>query len=214
MTRKLTPIYAETLILLNLWASEETEIPKSSFVPSSKSSVYKEALERLESNASLVMKQKNKRTRVYSLTERGKKHLTEGINNRNFSFTNQVGAKTANALLNWFRMQQDSSVETKLNGYGKITEIQSYDEFVDIFFKTYEYLNDSYNLGDLVPIYRLRREIKDRVSRTQFNKWILDIQGNDLVQLMGGELANATSDQREDSISIPGGGLRFYVKRL
>jgi hypothetical protein len=69
-------------------------------------------------------------------------------------------------------------------------------------------------LGNLVPIYRIRRELGNRVSRSQFNEWLLEVQANDLVQLMGGEMPNITQDQREDSLSIPGGGLRFYVKRL
>ncbi len=79
---------------------------------------------------------------------------------------------------------------------------------------TYDQLNQDYNLDDLVPIYRIRRELGDRLSRQNFNSWLLEVQANDLVQLMGGELPNVTADQLEDSVAIPGGGTRFYVKRL
>ncbi|MFM6455038.1 MAG: hypothetical protein ACKPH7_24910, partial [Planktothrix sp.] len=71
-----------------------------------------------------------------------------------------------------------------------------------------------YNLNDLVPIYRIRRTIGDQVSRSQFNEWMLEMQANDILQLLGGEVLNPTSDQLEDSILPPVGKLRFFVKRL
>jgi hypothetical protein len=40
------------------------------------------------------------------------------------------------------------------------------------------------------------------------------MQANDLVQLTGEQVPSVTRDQLEDSITITGGGLRFYVKRL
>ncbi len=65
-----------------------------------------------------------------------------------------------------------------------------------------------------MPIYRIRRELGDRLPRQKFNEWLLEAQANDLVQLMGGDLPNVTADQLEDSVAIPGGGTRFYAKRL
>ena len=63
-------------------------------------------------------------------------------------------------------------------------------------------------------LYRIRRAMGDRLSRSQFTEWLLEMQANDLVQLMGGQVPNVTQDQREDSITIPGNELRFYVRRL
>ena len=92
--------------------------------------------------------------------------------------------------------------------------ITTYLEFLAETLRIYDELNRDYNLGDLVPIYRIRRAMGDRLSRSQFTEWLLEMQANDLVQLMGEQVPSVTRDQLEDSITIPGGGLRFYVKRL
>jgi hypothetical protein len=92
--------------------------------------------------------------------------------------------------------------------------LTSYQEFLEETLRIYEDLNRDYNLGDLVPIYRIRRHLGDRISRPQFTEWLLEMQANDLVQLTGEQVPSVTRDQLEDSITIPGGGLRFYVKRL
>lgn len=214
MGQKITKYYAETRILLNLWALDESEVSKSKFVPSSNSKAYQTALAQLDEDNALFARQKNKRVKVYSLTEVGKKRLAEGLIDPQFTFLAQVGAKTANAVLKWFRQQHEYAEIARANGNGKVSEIDSYEQFSEVFLNTYNQLNQDYNLDDLVPIYRLRREIGDQVSRSDFNEWLLEIQANDLVQLTGGEMPNVTQDQREDSLSIPGGGMRFYVKRL
>jgi hypothetical protein len=69
-------------------------------------------------------------------------------------------------------------------------------------------------MNDLVPIYRIRREIGDRVSRTNFNEWLIEMQANEIFLLMAGEMRDMTPDKREDSIETSGGGLRYYAKRL
>lgn len=214
MPAKINPLYAETLILLKIWDLAEPDLTKSSFLPSSKSSAYKQALERLETENALSSKQKNKRSKVYSLTEQGKQRLAEGMMSEEFLFIAQVGFKTANSVLKWFRLNCDSVSVTAADTNGKVHKIQSYEEFCDVILKIHDELDRDYNLGNLVPIYRIRRELGEQVSRAQFNEWLLEVQANDLVQLMGGEMPNVTQDQREDSLSIPGGGLRFYVKRL
>lgn len=213
MGQKITPLYAETRILLNLWASDESEVSKSNFVPSSKGEAYKTALAQLEAENALLSRPKTKRTNVYSLTPTGKQRLSQGLADEQFLFPAQVGAKTANAVLKWLRQQNGSPVSAA-NGNGKASEIKSYEAFSEAVLKTYDRLNQDYNLNDLVPIYRLRREMDGQVSRSDFNEWLLETQANDLIQLTGGQTSNATQDQREDSLSIPGGGIRFYVKRL
>jgi DNA-binding ferritin-like protein len=92
--------------------------------------------------------------------------------------------------------------------------IASYGEFKNEVARIYDKLNTEENLSDMVPIYRIRRELGDRVSRAQFKEWMMDIQASDKIQLMGGQVPGVTQDQREDSITIPGGGMRFYVKKL
>jgi hypothetical protein len=92
--------------------------------------------------------------------------------------------------------------------------IASYKEFKPVALEVYDRLNRDYNLDDLVPIYRIRREIGDRVSRSHFSEWLMEMQSNDIFQLIGGEMPDVTPDKREDSITIPGGGLRYYAKRL
>ncbi len=51
------------------------------------------------------------------------------------------------------------------------------EEFTDTAMSTYDQLNQDYNLDDLVPIYRIRRELGDRLSRQNFNSWLLEVQG-------------------------------------
>ncbi|MFM6208897.1 MAG: hypothetical protein ACKPEZ_26195, partial [Planktothrix sp.] len=67
---------------------------------------------------------------------------------------------------------------------------------------------------NLVPIYRIRRTIGDQVTRSQFNEWMLEMQANDLVQLIGGEMTDSTPDKVEDSIQTELGAIRYYTKRL
>jgi uncharacterized small protein (DUF1192 family) len=104
--------------------------------------------------------------------------------------------------------------QLRANASTPAATITSYQEFLEETLRIYEDLNRDYNLGDLVPIYRIRRHLGDRISRPQFTEWLLEMQANDLVQLMGGVMQDSTADQREDSIMMPGGRIRFYVKRL
>ncbi|MGB3293513.1 MAG: hypothetical protein WBB01_11055 [Phormidesmis sp.] len=218
MGKKLSPLYAETRILLSLWALDSSAyVSKSSFVPSSKGQAYSDALARLEQNESLSFQQQKNR-KVYTLTTAGKQRLAKNLADEEFAFTTNIGPKVTNALLKWLRQRNEviegSLTNGKAKGNGKVAEISSAEAFSDVLLKTYDQLNQDYNLNDLVPIYRLRREIGDQVSRSEFNEWLLDVQASDLVQLTGGEMPNITQDQREDSLSIPGGGMRFYAKRL
>ncbi|MEM8502323.1 MAG: hypothetical protein AAF716_04140 [Cyanobacteria bacterium P01_D01_bin.1] len=221
MASKVTPLYAETRILLNLWALDDAPVAKSNFVPSGKA--YKAALEELAADGA-ISKEKIRGYDRYAVTKDGEHTLADGLLNDEFGFTGSIiGAKTANAVIKWFRQnasvqasehQAPSQEETSASKSNSQSPISTYDAFATTVFKTYDQLNQDYNLDDLVPIYRIRRAIGDRLSRQQFNEWLLEIQANDRVQLMGGDLPNVTPDQLEDSFAIPGGGTRFYVKRL
>jgi hypothetical protein len=96
----------------------------------------------------------------------------------------------------------------------KTTPIKSYDNFKSEIANVYDQLSADYNLGDLVPIYRIRHELGNRISQKQFDNWLLEMQADDHIQLTGGDNPNITQDQRKGSITIPGGGMRFYVKKL
>ncbi|MGB3787901.1 MAG: hypothetical protein WA949_07820, partial [Phormidesmis sp.] len=214
MASKVTPLYAETRILLNLWALKETPVAKGHFVPSGKA--YDSALEELVDDSSLARtpKPKRKSTNVYSLTNSGKEKLAKSLADEAFVFSASIGPKTTNALLRWIRTaslpmpseqinpeaaqnhQNGSNGNSSNNGSnGKAAQISSYEEFTETALKTYDQLNQDYNLDDLVPIYRIRREMGDRIPRQQFNEWLLEIQAHDLVQLMGSNLSNVTADQ-------------------
>ena len=214
MPQEITPLYAEARILLNLWnltLADVTSVAKSKFMPG-EAPAYQEALARLEDEKALTSQPKTPRYDVYSLTEEGKARLAEAMANPEFIFTAQVGAKTANCILNWFRLNSQTAATAVAEA--PAAPITSYQEFLDETLRIYDELNRDYNLGDLVPIYRIRRAMGDRISRPQFREWLLEIQANDLVQLMGCQESNVSQDQLEDSIMIPGNELRFYVRRL
>ena len=226
MASKVTPLYAETRVLLNLWALDESPVAKSNFVPGGKA--YKTALDQLATDGALS-KEKIKGYDRYAVTAQGEHKLADGLTNDAFEFTGSIiGAKTANAAVKWFRQntsaqapKQPEASSSQRNGSQRNGShrngngsIESYEAFSKTALETYDQLNQDYNLDDLVPIYRIRREIGDRLPRQKFNEWLLEIQANDRVQLMGGDLPNVTQDQLEDSVAIPGGGTRFYVKRL
>jgi hypothetical protein len=109
----------------------------------------------------------------------------------------------------------DGAVSTKAaQGKTKEKAIASYDEFKPVALDVYDQLNRDYNLDSLVPIYRIRREIGDRVSRSHFNQWLMEMQANDILQLQGGSLPDSDPSKIEDSITTELSGLRCYAKRL
>ena len=226
MASKVTPLYAQTRILLNLWyLDDRTPVAKRHFFPGKP---YGTALDRLVEEESVKAEKVGSHSR-YAITETGETKLAEALANEEFGFSSSIGAKTTNAILKWLRqhkssetapVQMTSSVDTSSNGHqengqnGKASEIDSYEAFTETTLETYDRLNQDYNLDDLVPIYRIRRELGDRLPRQKFNEWLLEVQSNDLIQLMASGQSEVTSDQVEDSIKIPGAGNRFFVKRL
>lgn len=224
-----TEAQAKTRTLLALWDLEgaKTEVKKSELTKrvirtNEKAGDYQGVFEQLEKAGAIAIATKN-RIASLSLTKQGLQMLGEGLKSPKFEYEAGVGAKTVNALLKWIR-QVDGAVSSptaasKAAGNGAYAPgvgeaIASYDKFEQLTLEVYERLNRDYNLDDLVPIYRIRREIGDRVSRDKFKEWLLEMQANDFFQLMGGEMSDITPDKREDSITIPGGGLRYYAKRL
>ena len=208
---------AKTRLLLALWdlgaAKQEVkkgELTKRIVTKSKKVADYQSIFKELEEKGAIAISKKG-----YSLVSPlGLEVLSEALKSPEFRFEGAiVGTWTANALLRWIS-EINSTVATTASANGAKSGIKSYDEFKQVALEVYDQLNRDYNLNDLVPIYRIRREVGDRLSHDHFNKWLLEMQENDILQLIAGEIPDMTSDKREDSITIPGAGLRSYAKRL
>jgi hypothetical protein len=210
-----------TRLLLFLWDMggaeaqvSKNELTKRVLQTREKAGDYQEVFEQLEKEGAITIATKNRSIKV-SLTDTGLQRLDTGLKSPNFEASGrQVRAKDFNTLLKWIR-HLDSAVSTS-NGQvkPKADVITAYEHFKPVVLEVYERLNRDYNLDNLVPIYRIRRTIGDRVSRSHFNEWLLEMQANDIFQLMGGEMPDITPDKAEDSITTELSGLRYYAKRL
>ncbi|MEH2076846.1 MAG: hypothetical protein V7K57_21000 [Nostoc sp.] len=206
-----------TRLLLALWdlGGTQQEVKKGQLTKrivskSQKVADYQGSFEELQNQGAIAISKKG-----YSLTSpKGLEVLGEGLRSGEFKFEGTiVGTWAANALVKWISQIDVAVVSADVPVNGK-SAIASYDEFKSVALEVYDKLNQNYNLDDLVPIYRIRREIGDRVSRTKFSEWLLEMQEKDILQLMAGEMRDITPDKRDDSITIPGGGLRYYTKLL
>lgn len=211
----------KTRLLLALWdmGGAKEEIKKSELIKriiqtKEKAGDYQVVFEQLEKEGAIALTTKNRSVKV-SLTNKGLQMLDAGLKSPDFeSSAKQVRAKDFNTLLKWIR-HLDGAVSMS-NGQAKPTAaaIASYDEFKPMALDVYDRLNRDYNLDDLVPIYRIRRAIGDRVTRSQFNEWLLEMQSEDIFQLQGGSVEDSAPDKIEDSITTKVSGLRCYAKRL
>lgn len=209
---------AQTRLLLALWelGGAKQEVNKGKLHDRIKSkdkkiADFKDIFAELEEKGAIAISKKG-----YTLASpQGLAVLSEGLKSADFKFEGTiVGTWAANALVRWIG-EMDGAVGGADVPVDRVkSEIKSYDEFEKVTLSVYDKLNRDYNLNDLVPIYRIRREIGDRTSREHFNEWLLEMQANDIFQLMAGEMPDITPDKRDDSITIPGGGLRYYAKHL
>lgn len=211
----------KTRLLLALWdmGGAKEEIKKSELIKrilqtKEKAGDYQLFFEQLEKEGAIAVTTKNRSVKI-SLTDKGLQMLDAGLKSPDFeSSAKQVRAKDFNTLLKWIR-HLDGAVSTS-NGQAKPTAnvITSYDEFKPMALEVYDRLNQDYNLDELVPIYRIRRVIGDRVTRSQFNEWLLEMQGDDIFQLLEGSVEDSAPDKLEDSITTKVSGLRCYAKRF
>ncbi|MDZ8240830.1 MAG: hypothetical protein RMZ69_27350 [Nostoc sp. ChiQUE01a] len=172
---------------------------------------YQGIFEELQNQGAIAISKKG----YCLISPKGLEVLGDGLRSGDFKFEGTiVGTWAANALIKWISQIDVAVASTNVAVNGNSGAIASYDEFKSAALEVYDKLNQNYNLDDLVPIYRIRREIGDRVSREDFNEWLLEIQEKDIFQLIAGEIPDLTPDKREDSITIPGAGLRSYAKRL
>ncbi|MHC0063389.1 hypothetical protein ACWATR_10730 [Nostoc sp. UIC 10890] len=223
MTSKNTA-QTSTRLLLALWdlGGTQQEVKKGQLTKrivskSQKVADYQGLFEELQNQGAIAISKKG-----YSLTSgKGLEVLSEGLRSGEFKFEGTiVGTWAANALLRWIS-QIDvavTSADVPVNGKSALAKlskgIASYDEFKSVALEIYDKLNYEYNFNNLVPIYRIRRGIGDRVSRTEFNDWLLEIQADDILQLQGGSVEDSAPDKIEDSVATELDGLRCYATRL
>ena len=214
---------AKVRVLLNLWdlgggkmMVKKGDLTKRIVRTNETSVRYQGVLGELQESGAIVYSLVNRVTLV-ELSARGKEVLAAGLKSKDSLFEfdgSQIGTRLGNALLKWLRYEDSLASVGVETGKGDVGAIASYEEFKAAALKVYDSLNRDYNLDDLVPIYRMRRAMGERIGRSQFNEWLLEMQATDIFQLMAGETPDITPDKREDSIIIPGGTLRYYAKRL
>jgi predicted nucleic acid-binding Zn ribbon protein len=144
------------------------------------------------------------------LLEPGKQLLGNLLRDPKFKFDGQIGKPAANVLLDVMRSQAADPVGSP----AAVESIHSYEVFKTIALETFDRLNQDFNMDNLVPIYRIRRVIGARVSRKDFDSWLLELQATDIFQLLEGSVEDSAPDKIEDSISTKVSGLRCYAKRL
>ncbi|MCA6596156.1 MAG: hypothetical protein IM539_07470 [Pseudanabaena sp. M046S1SP1A06QC] len=204
----------EIRLLLNLWDLGEGQgvVNKGKVLPSFsgkdkdiKKAEYKNALQVLIDGGAIAASTK------YSLTDAGLQRLAIGLRSPDFSFEGAtlVSSRLANAALRWFQHNSGEAVSVE-----SAPKISSYDEFKTVALETYDQLNRDYNFDNLVPIYRIRRAIGERVTRSQFNDWMLEMQSKEILQFITGRVTDLTPDKEQDSITTELGGLRYYAKLL
>lgn len=210
----MSTVNTEIRLLLNLWdlGSGQGLVNRSTLLrpykgKDKKEAVYKVLQELADGGA--IAQTDDKKVVKMSLTDAGLQKLAAGLYGE-FGFEGQlVGSRLANAAVKWFRQNQGQAVAVV-----SASKISSYDEFKVVALETYDQLRRDYNFDTLVPIYRIRRAIGDRVTRSQFSDWMLEMQSNDLFQLQSSGLEDDAPDKLEDSIMTKVSGLRCYAKRI
>lgn len=208
---------AKTRLLLALWDMGATktavmkgQLTKRVVQKNLKASDYQGIFDQLEKEGA-IENDKNK----FSLSDKGEEMLGEMLKHPDVKFEGTiVGTWVANALVRWIAQTNGAVSISTTPAKTKDKAIASYDEFKPVALDVYDKLNRDYNLDDLVPIYRIRREIGDRVTRSQFNEWLLEMQANDIFQLQGGSVEDSAPDKIEDSITTELDGLRCYARLL
>ncbi|MEA5498841.1 hypothetical protein VB834_22990 [Limnoraphis robusta Tam1] len=212
----------KTRLLLMLWdlGGATDQIKKSDLINSVKQgkekvATYQPVLDELDEKGAIAITTKNRSVKV-SLTDIGLQILEDCLKSPDFEYNarQRVRTKDFNAVLRWLRQ---SNYNTKqVNSQPSISEnkITSYDQFKSVALEVYERLNRDFNYDNLVPIYRIRREIGEKVTRSQFSDWMLEMQANDIFQLQEGSVEDSAPDKIQDSITTELAGLRCYAKLL
>ncbi|MEA5575459.1 hypothetical protein [Anabaena sp. UHCC 0451] len=218
-TKELQAGYAQTRLLLALWdlGASEQEVKKGLLTKrivakGQKMADYKEILEDLQMQGAVNVS----RTGYSLMSPIGLEVLGAGLRSGEFKFEGTiVGTWAANALLRWIgQIDVAVSAPVALVDAVKGGVIGSYEEFKSVALNVYDKLNYEHNFNNLVPIYRIRRTIGERVNRTEFNDFLLEMQADDIFQLQGGSVEDSAPDKIEDSVSTELDGLRCYARLL
>ncbi|MTJ32921.1 hypothetical protein [Aphanizomenon sp. UHCC 0183] len=216
--QNLQTLYAKTRLLLALWdlGGSQQKVARSKLrerivSKGQKMADYQGILEDLEAQGAVTVTKKGSAISYTLISPTGLDVLKAGLRSDEFQFNTNLGAWVGNSLLRLLR-QVDVVVAAPIASGGAV--IGSYEEFKSVALAVYDKLNKDYNLDDLVPIYRIRREIGEQVSREKFNKWLLEMQEKDILQLQGGSLPDNDPVKLEDSVITEVSGLRCYAKRL
>ena len=168
--------------------------------------------EKLMSAGSIVLRTKGD-LKGFVLTDSGKETLADALVSSTFDFPPTIiSTRVANALLKWLRSTPVPSAEPVAKTAG--SAIESYEAFKVVALETFDRLNRDFNMDNLVQIYRIRREIGERVERSEFSEWLFEMQSEDIFQLLESSVEDCTSDKLEDSVTTNLGKLRCYAKRI
>jgi hypothetical protein len=208
-------LYAQTRLLLALWdlGASQQEVQKGLLTKrivakGQKMADYKDILENLQGQGAVTIS----RTSYTLTTPIGLDVLNAGLRSGEFKFEGTiVGTWAANALLRWI-VKDTVVIAASVVSVGGV--IGSYEEFKSVALAVYDKLNYEHNLNNLVPIYRIRRAIGERVNRTEFNDFLLEMQADDIFQLQGGSVEDSAPDKIEDSVTTALDGLRCYARLL
>jgi DNA repair exonuclease SbcCD ATPase subunit len=91
-----------------------------------------------------------------------------------------------------------------------VNKISSYEEFKEVVLESYERLNYDYNYNSFVPIYVIRRDIGDRVTRSQFKEWMLKIRVERIFSLYICDNRTLTQEEIQDSIYDDNLGTQYF----
>jgi hypothetical protein len=210
--------YAKTRLLLALWdlgGSQQKvargKLTKRIVPKGQKMAEYQGILEDLEAQGAITVTKKGSAISYTLTSPTGLDVLKAYLRSDEFEFNTNLGAWVGNSLLRLLR-QIDVVVAAPVVSGGGV--IGSYEEFKSVASAVYDKLNYEHNFNNLVPIYRIRRVIGERVNRTEFNDWLLEMQADDIFQLQGGSVEDSAPDKIEDSVSTELDGLRCYARLL
>ena len=91
-----------------------------------------------------------------------------------------------------------------------VNKISSYEEFKEVVLEAYERLNYDYNYNSSVPIYVIRRDMGERVTRSQFKEWMLKIRLERILSFYIRDNVSATEEEIRDSIYDDNLGIRYF----
>jgi hypothetical protein len=204
----------EIRLLLALFDLGSQNIPKSKWL-----NLFKRKSETIKSFQPLVanLQQEGsitihteKSSQQVSLLPKGQSKLHTGLIDDQLVFpSNVVATKFAKALLHWIKTENSSPKIIE-----NVHQIESYQDFKTKALQVYDRLNQDYKLDDLVPIYRIRRQIGEIADRHQFDEWLLEMQADDTFQLLEGSVEDSAPDKIADSVRTQLSGLRCYAKKL